>query len=114
MKNLVLFALTSILFFGSCDKDDLPGDLPSCVKSKVEDFQSDQKNCDNASVIEYEFQGQTVYVLSQGNCISDGGATVINSACEDVCFLGGIAGITDCNGEEFHTVATQTQVIWQN
>jgi hypothetical protein len=114
MKNLVLFALGTVLLLWSCEKSDLPGNLPNCVKTEVEKFQDDQKNCDNASVIEFKFQGETVYVLSQGNCIADGGATVINNSCEEVCFLGGFAGITDCNGENFYETATEVQVIWEN
>ncbi|RMG82330.1 MAG: hypothetical protein D6714_11465, partial [Bacteroidetes bacterium] len=65
-------------------------------------------------IIEYNFQGKTVYVFADGFCIADGAAFVLDTQCDTICMLNGLAGFTECEGVKFYDVAVETQVLWQN
>lgn len=67
-----------------------------------------------ASVKEFIFQGKTVYVLSEGNCIANSGAEVIDSDCNHLGYLGGFVGNIEINGVEFSPNATLIRTIWEN
>ncbi len=107
MKNLSL--LMMVFFCFSCGDRD----LPNCINDLNREFRNDNRTCDNASIISYDFQSERVYAYADGTCISDGGVRIVNADCEDVCFLGGIGGFTDCNGDEFFDTAVEVEVIWE-
>lgn len=66
-----------------------------------------------SQVDEYTFQGKTVYVLIDDPKIADGGIHVIDANCNELCFLGGIAAFTTCNGEKFFEKAVFKRTIWK-
>lgn len=83
-----------------------------CLSIKIKDFKSEWKNCKGSSITQYEFNDRIVYVFSTGECLADGGASVYDADCSDVCFLGGLAGFTACEGKSFYEDATSPRVIW--
>lgn len=83
-----------------------------CINSKISAFQSEC--CDQgASVEEYSFQQEQVFVFNMGNCGADLPAYVLTSNCDTLGFLGGIAGNTTINGENFSN-ATLVGTVWSN
>ncbi len=116
--NLHLPTISVLAFFFclliSCSKDDVPSDVPSCIRTLIRDFSKNGGTCDgSATVGEYSFEGQVVYAFNPGNCGADFGGNVYDSNCIVLGFLGGITGNTKINDVEFST-ATLIRVIWDN
>lgn len=107
---LIVLLLLSASVIISCTKLDIEKGTPQCVENKIKDFNK-SSSCDNANVNEYTFQGSTVYTLEPGTCGADMPTEVINSVCTRLGVLGGFAGNTKINGEEFSN-ATFVKSIW--
>ncbi len=64
--------------------------------------------CVEFLVIEYTFQGQPVFVFDSSQCgFFDQFFPVFTEDCALLCNLYGLAGITECNGEEFYDNAVE-------
>ncbi len=112
MKNLFLILSTlALICLSACNKEELKA-LPQCVQDEIN---SSNRVCpdDKMSVHSYTFQGEKVYILTKDQCIADGGVSVVTQNCDTLCFLGGIAGLTSCQGEEFYQVATDEELEWE-
>lgn len=112
MKNLFYsLSILAFIFLSACNKEDLKA-LPQCLQDEIN---SSSRTCpdDKMSVSSYTFQGEKVYILTKDQCIADGGVSVVTQNCDTLCFLGGIAGLTSCQGEEFYQVATDEEVVWE-
>jgi hypothetical protein len=106
------FLLLTIAFMMSaCSKSDLDKDLPACLQDKISGFRS-QSLCADASVKEYRFQAQTVFVFDHGSCGADLTAEVVDMQCQPLGSLGGIAGNTRINGIDF-SAATWVRTVWK-
>ncbi len=112
MKKLVFLILLPIFVLQNCSHLDIKKSAPSCIKSKIRDFE--KTACDSgASVKEYSFQNETVFVFDPGTCGADMTSEVMDSDCNSLGFLGGISGNTKINGEEFSNAVFQS-IIWEN
>ena len=111
MKRLLIVLLLAHSVISSCSKLDIEKGTPKCVENKIKDFNK-SSTCGNANVKEYTFQGNTVYTFDPGTCGADMSTEVINSGCNSLGFLGGIAGNTKINREEFSN-ATFIKTIWK-
>lgn len=87
-----------------------PG-IPKCVESEIREYSSSTA-CGDAKVDEYTFQGKTVYAFGPGTCGADMTTEVMNADCATLGHLGGIAGNTKINGEEFST-AKFVKTVWK-
>ena len=116
-RNLIFLLLLTGLVFSttSCNKEKLPEDVPTCIEDKIKEYKNVSPNasCDKAYIKEYTFQGRTVYKGYAGDACVDGGQTIFDENCEQICFLGGLAGIRDCDGEVFNETATFVKLIWE-
>jgi len=101
-----------ILFCASMIVSSCSDSTPDCLSDQITIFQNNQADCEGASIKKYMFQDQVVYGFSDGICISDGGTTLFDEDCNDFCFVGGIAALTDCNGVNFFENAEELEVIW--
>lgn len=86
-------------------------DLPGCVKDKITSFDDDSA-CNDIHVDQYTFQQQTVYVFEPGTCGADMTSEVIDGNCKTLGYLGGFAGNTKINGEEFSN-AEFVKTVWR-
>ncbi len=97
MRLLRYAILSSIVSLMSCSEDR----PPPCIAERIDNFKNNQSDCREATMAKYEFMGSEVYTFSDGHCISDGGTKIIDSECNSVCFLVGIAGSTLCQDRDF-------------
>jgi len=103
---LLLLATISV----SCS--DIEKDVPDCIQSEIRDFRSNLTCDEGATVEEYLFQGQMVYVFDPGTCGADMTSEVISEGCETIGYLGGISGNTIINGESFSNAVYQ-RTVWE-
>lgn len=108
MKIIILF--TSFLFLNlvSCNKKP---STPECIKNKITQF-GNVACPKGASVKEYKFEKEIVFVFDMGNCGADFFSDVYNSDCKLLGSLGGIIGNTKINGVEFST-AEFLRTVWK-
>ena len=111
MYKLSPVILLSILVFTSCTRFEIEADTPKCVKDKIVDFNKDQ-TCSDIKVDEYTFQGISVYVFDSGTCGADMQSSVIDTDCNNLGALGGLAGNIEINGESFES-AVFVKTIWE-
>ncbi len=106
MKKISILFLFGLLLV-SCKKE-----IPGCLNSKIDDHK--KSACTNgASVKEYSFQGNAVYVFDPGICGADMTSEVTDTECKNLGYLGGIIGNTKINGEEFSN-AKFKKTVWSN
>ncbi|PIQ20522.1 MAG: hypothetical protein COW65_14465 [Cytophagales bacterium CG18_big_fil_WC_8_21_14_2_50_42_9] len=105
MKRLMLIPFFAIIALTSCEKANIAPGVPACAVKQIKEFKK-ESSCDDGAVAEYKFQNKTVYVLSDGNCIADGGSQVIDSDCNYLGYLGGLVGSREINGVDFASNAT--------
>ncbi len=110
-KFLILTVIIAALT--SCQLDIEPG-TPNCIKTKIKAFSKSEVLCASGkSVNKYSFQDRIVFVFDPGTCGADMAADVYDSECNYLGFLGGIAGNSEINGEEF-SIAVFKGVVWKN
>jgi len=114
MNKLVLVILAIVATtLSSCQLDIEPG-TPGCIQSRIKDFSDKGIPCETGkSVQKYSFQDMTVYVFEPGTCGNDMTADIFDSNCNNLGFLGGIAGNTEINGEDFSN-AVFIETVWNN
>ncbi len=113
MKNfmLTLLILSSLLVCG-CQKFDIEEGTPVCIVDLIVDFDK-ENSCDKGvTVMRYTFQGKTVFVFDAGTCGADMTSEIINNNCQSIGYLGGIAGNTEINGEDF-SLAIFESIVWE-
>lgn len=111
MKKITFFLVIIVAVFAGCNKLNIEKGTPTCVEEKIKEFDK-SSTCNNATVKEYTFQGNTVYTFEPGTCGADMTTEVINSDCNSLGYLGGIAGNTKINGEDF-SKATFIKTTWK-
>lgn len=110
--NKITLILPLLFSCVCCGKYKIAKGTPECVENKIEVF-DEQIDCDeNVNVKEYTFQGGTVYVFDPGTCGADMTSEVIDSECKTLGYLGGIAGNTEINGEDF-SKADYKKTVWE-
>ena len=107
MKVLYI-ALLSFLFI-SCNKIK---NTPNCIQEKILTFKNNSICEKGSKIIEYKFQGEIVYVFKNGNCGADLASGVFDIECNALGELGGFAGNTEINGEDFLN-ARFRKTIWK-
>lgn len=111
--RMIGFSFILIIFlFSACKKSEENKITQSCLTGQIVEFEKNA--CESgASVDEFYFQEDTVYVLNPGLCEADMASAVLSSGCETLGFLGGITGNTEINGEDFNN-ALYIRTIWNN
>jgi hypothetical protein len=107
-KIVVTLLLSSSIFL-SCEDSGTVPNLPKCIETKLSTY---QPGCDDGSTVdEYYFQQQVVYVFDDRPCCCDYTGIVVSTSCDTLGFLGGIAGFTHINGEDFANAVFQ-RTVW--
>jgi hypothetical protein len=112
MKTTLLLPLLAYLFMATgCEKTTGESYPSACLAASIETFRK-ESFCSDASVKEYRFQQQLVYVFDHGNCGADLSSKVTDSACNTLGNIGGIMGNQLINGKSFAN-ATFIRTIWK-
>lgn len=112
MNKNIIISLLSIVILTACKKPDIAEGTPECIQQKIKIFNKGLTACEGANAKQYQFQGKTVFVIWDGDCVSDGGGNVYDSECNNLGFLGGIGGLSQINGVDFFKNATLEKTIW--
>lgn len=111
MKIVVaLFLLFVILKSESCKKGAA---IPSCIKRKIEEIQSQPRYNPPATVHRYLYKGEYVYLFSSPCC--DQFNYLYDRNCKVLCApTGGFTGRGDGNCPTFKDMATDETLIWKD
>ncbi len=111
-RTIYIISVMSILGMASCRKEK-PGEQCNCLSGKIVEWSTSGYTCPTgAAVKSYYFQGDIVYTFEPGNCGADMQAMVIDSRCNPIGALGGIAGNHIINGADFST-AVYISTVWK-
>ncbi len=111
MKKFLVFLMVAAVALGSCNKCKIEKNIPDCINSKTTDF-CNNNPCETAKVEQYLFQGKPTFVMDPGTCGADQSAEVLDADCNTLGSLGGFAGNSKINGEEFSN-ATFVRTVWK-
>lgn len=111
MKNIKLLIVLLPLILLSCKKDSTK---QPCINGDIEKFKANPTCNSGSSVKKYQFLDESVYVFESGNCGADLTSLVVDEECNHLGSLGGIAGNTEINGENFHDKAILEEILWGN
>lgn len=112
--------LTGLIFFSACNRCKFPVEPEgqcgnTCIMNKIGAFSQSANICNgSATVKQYTFQSENVYVFDQGTCGADFTQSVLNENCDTLGYLGGIAGNAQINGQNFYDNATYVSTVWNN
>ena len=107
------FVLFVILFI-SCSKNTETNSIPDCLDETVLEFQETWEACENASIQLILFNDKELIAFNDGTCITDGGS-YIYEACDLLCTLGTIAGLSECDGINFFQADVEIlETIWSS
>jgi hypothetical protein len=109
MKKISIILITLAMIFSSCEKKEKI--TPACITDKINNYGFCETG---ASVTQYLFQGEILFVFNPGNCGSDMTADIYNESCISIGYLGGNAGNNIVNGVLFTKVAKFQKTIWSN
>ena len=107
MKTSILAFL--LLAMAACTDSE-----PDCIEKRISEFKETQADCPRARIEKFLFNGLTLYGFTDGQCIADGGTSLVDEDCNNYCFIGGIAALTDCKGIPFAENAELVEVLWDN
>jgi hypothetical protein len=99
-----------LLLCFSCNQHN---EIDTCIEERIADFGAEICS-ENATVKKYLFQGKSTYAIHPGNCGADMSDEILDSDCNLLGYLGGFAGTTTINGEDYYANATLEETIWQN
>lgn len=105
-KALIILAMVAI----SCNQHN---DIDECIENRIANFGSEV--CESGAwVKQYTFQGETTYAIHYGACVADYHDLVLDESCDTLGLIGGFAGLTEINGDDYYANATLEATIWQN
>lgn len=111
MKQFQVLSVVCLLMMSfQCGKGDK--DITPCIENKIASFPAECCST-GATVKKYNFQNDFVYVFDLGPCGNDFTSAVLSESCDTLGMLGGIAGITQINGENFSN-AVFIETVWSN
>lgn len=112
MKSVLFCAILSVMLFSfQCEKDNQDSDIPKCLEDII--TQLEKEDCPSVgTVVQYTFQGKTVFVINPKTCGADLTSAVIDEECNTICQLGGIIGNITCEGVNFMDHATDEKQVY--
>lgn len=112
MKKCLFVCLVLCCMFVSCEKNPVKG-LPSCMYQLIQKIKSQPVWNPPATIHEYEYKGQTVYLISAPCC--DQYTTLVDKECRAICSPGGgITGRGDGLCPDFSEKAKLVRLVWKD
>ncbi len=110
-KVFVFSPVLILLLLYSCKSQKSSDSIPSAISKQISVF-SNESTCKDAKVNEFKFQDQLVYVFEEGTCRYDKEINVYDRNGKLIGSLGGFAGNTIINGDDFNSAVLQ-RTVWQ-
>ncbi len=111
MKFTLILMISSLAVLSKCTKEK--STVPPCIQQKIEAIKAQPKWNPPAEVIEYVYNGKTVYGFSNDCC--DQYYEVFDADCKMICApSGGITGKGDGQCADFLEKATKVRVIYKD
>lgn len=105
---VILFVISGL----QCTKNNI-ADIPACVQKKINKIKAEPKWNPPATVAEYLYNGQKVYLFSSDCC--DQYFKLYDSDCNYLCApSGGFTGQGDGKCKDFYTSATLVREVWKD
>jgi hypothetical protein len=111
MKTPIIILAVGLLIPGACSKPPGATGTRKCLDLKIAEY-SKSSSCDDASVKEYRFKEETVFVFEPGTCGADMTSEVIDMNCNTLGHLGGLTANTKIKGAEF-SEASYVKTVWK-
>jgi hypothetical protein len=112
MRFILILIIPLVLNSFQCKKNRI-ADIPSCIQKKINRIKAQPKWNPPASVTEYNYNGNTVYLFTSNCC--DQYIELYDSNCNYLCApSGGIAGNGDRKCTDFYTTATLLREVWKD
>ena len=109
MKRILMMVAVALVLI-ACSKKVL---LPGCLQEKITAYSKDSLPFVHQIDL-YEFKGKKVYKLIENpKSHTDAGASIMDEDCSQICYLGGIAGLVLCDGENFEQNAKLVKTVWK-
>jgi hypothetical protein len=112
MKHIIFISSILLFLFSSCEKPDLPMNVPNCIQKKIQSIQNGPVH-NPATIVElWEYNGTNYYYFTADCC--DQFSSLYDSECNLVCAPdGGFTGQGDGNCVPGILNATKT-LIWED
>ncbi|MCC7299328.1 MAG: hypothetical protein IT244_13420 [Bacteroidia bacterium] len=110
MKLPVFLLLSAVFAFSACKKFKIEDDIPPCIEESAKE-KTKSVSSEYATILEYEFQGNIVYVFDLEAGQNNSSADIFNTSCEKIGYLGGVDQNKEVLGEPF-TNAKFIRRIW--
>lgn len=112
MKKGLFICLVLGSMFVSCER--IPGNgLPACITQRIQQIKTQPVWNPPATINEYEYNGQTVYLISSPCC--DRPDTLVYKNCDFICSPGGgFTGKGDGKCPDFSEKAKLVRVVWKD
>jgi hypothetical protein len=113
MKKVLYLLAGFALFTLGCNNEDIPKEVPNCIKAKIEDIKEQAVWNPPAKIYSYKYNNETVYYIPPRCC--DIMSTLYDENCNIICYPdGGIAGNGDGLCPDFFTKRTGERLIWED
>ncbi len=107
--NVLLVGLS--VLFTSCDKYDFPEEIPACIQEVAKELVKHSKK-QQIYVSKGQFNGRMVYTVTVV-INADGGYSVYDSDCNNICNISHAWGTTECEDISFPDNFEDGEVIWE-
>ena len=105
--------LLGSIFLLSCNKYDLPKDVPTCIQRKIKSFLKKDKRNPPAKIWQYTYNGETVYYIPSYCC--DIPSDLLNEKCKIICHPdGGDSGNGSGTCSDFFRNRINEKLIWED
>ena len=109
MRIIALMGVAFIFSFVGCKKFRMEPNVPDCIQNSAKDKTKDVSNI-YASILEYEFQNNVLYVFDLNAGETDARAEIYSSTCSIYGYLGGPEKNVMVNGEDFKSAVFKRRV----
>ncbi len=95
-----------LIGLNSCEKNKSTNSIPSCIQDKIDELKNKPKYNPPAKVIQYNYNGKTVYYITSDGC--DQFNNLFDSNCNLICAPdGGFTGHGDGKCSDFENKKNQ-------
>ena len=112
MRFILIFIIPAVINGMQCTKNKV-ANIPACIQQKINSIKAQPKWNPPATVTEYEYKGEKVYLFTSNCC--DQYIELYDSNCNYICApSGGITGSGDRKCTDFSAQAAMIGEVWKD